>query len=312
MDKIKNYRYFFFLLIGGFVCSVLTGFPIEGLKLIHDTISENINDSETVETMALSDNTILVSGDSIFVSENTDCVTEDRDKNDYKTENRNDKVSVSKNAVANQSDDKGGKIKKAVFGKVEDNYFDDAVFIGDSRVVSLYEYAGWEKATFYCSSGMTLGGVFEDPTGKWKDGNWKVNIATALQQQQYKKVYIMLGINDMGVGDLDYFVNHYTDMVLQIREWQPDAVIYIMSIMNVSKARDEQGDYINNEAIRARNEKLKALDNGVDIIYLDVNSVVCDASGYLNEEYTFDGVHLYAKYVVLWTNYLKENAVIEK
>ena len=315
MDKWKNYRYLFWLLVGGLICSLLTGFPLELIKKDHGQ-----NESEVVETISMSADTVdedgklhsdgesdLIAGGS---DNNMDNNTNDDMKNNA-TGSMND--DMQNNTTGSKNDDMQNEEPEVPlsFCEVSDDYFDDAVFIGDSRVVSLYEYSDWKEATYYCSSGMTLGGVFKDPTGRWKDGNWKVNIADALQQKQYKKVYIMLGINDMGVGDLDYFMNHYTDMVNQIHEWQPDAIIYIMSIMNVSAERNAQGDYINNEAIRVRNERLKELDNGRDTFYLDINSVVCDENGCLNAEYTFDGVHLYAQYVPLWTDYLKTHAIVK-
>ena len=315
MDKWKNYRYLFWLLVGGLICSLLTGFPLELIKKDHGQ-----DESEVVETISMSADTVdedgklhsdgesdLIAGGS---DNNMDNNTNDDMKNNA-TGSMND--DMQNNTTGSKNDDMQNEEPEVPlsFCEVSDDYFDDAVFIGDSRVVSLYEYSDWKEATYYCSSGMTLGGVFKDPTGRWKDGNWKVNIADALQQKQYKKVYIMLGINDMGVGDLDYFMNHYTDMVNQIHEWQPDAIIYIMSIMNVSAERNAQGDYINNEAIRVRNERLKELDNGRDTFYLDINSVVCDENGYLNAEYTFDGVHLYAQYVPLWTDYLKTHAIVK-
>ena len=315
MDKRKNYRYLFLLLVGGLICSLLTGFPLELIKKDHGQ-----DESEVVETISMSADTVdedgklhsdgesdLIAGGS---DNNMDNNTNDDMKNNA-TGSMND--DMKNNTTGSKNDDMQNEEPEVPlsFCEVSDDYFDDAVFIGDSRVVSLYEYSDWKEATYYCSSGMTLGGVFKDPTGRWKDGNWKVNIADALQQKQYKKVYIMLGINDMGVGDLDYFMNHYTDMVNQIHEWQPDAIIYIMSIMNVSAERNAQGDYINNEAIRVRNERLKELDNGRDTFYLDVNSVVCDENGCLNAEYTFDGVHLYAQYVPLWTDYLKTHAIVK-
>ena len=315
MDKWKNYRYLFWLLVGGLICSLLTGFPLELIKKDHGQ-----DESEVVETISMSADTVdedgklhsdgesdLIAGGSY---NNMDNNTNDDMKNNA-TGSMND--DMQNNTTGSKNDDMQNEEPEVPlsFCEVSDEYFDDAVFIGDSRVVSLYEYSDWKEATYYCSSGMTLGGVFKDPTGRWKDGNWKVNIADALQQKQYKKVYIMLGINDMGVGDLDYFMNHYTDMVNQIHEWQPDAIIYIMSIMNVSAERNAQGDYINNEAIRVRNERLKELDNGRDTFYLDINSVVCDENGYLNAEYTFDGVHLYAQYVPLWTDYLKTHAIVK-
>lgn len=315
MDKWKNYRYLFLLLVGGLICSLLTGFPLELIKKDHGQ-----DESEVVETISMSADTVdedgklhsdgesdLIAGGS---DNNMDNNTNDDMKNNA-TGSMND--DMQNNTTGSMNDDMQNEEPEVPlsFCEVSDDYFDDAVFIGDSRVVSLYEYSDWKEATYYCSSGMTLGGVFKDPTGRWKDGNWKVNIADALQQKQYKKVYIMLGINDMGVGDLDYFMNHYTDMVNQIHEWQPDAIIYIMSIMNVSAERNAQGDYINNEAIRVRNERLKELDNGRDTFYLDINSVVCDENGCLNAEYTFDGVHLYAQYVPLWTDYLKTHAIVK-
>lgn len=315
MDKWKNYRYLFLLLVGGLICSLLTGFPLELIKKDHGQ-----DESEVVETISMSADTVdedgklhsdgesdLIAGGS---DNNMDNNTNDDMKNNA-TGSMND--DMQNNTTGSMNDDMQNEEPEVPlnFCEVSDDYFDDAVFIGDSRVVSLYEYSDWKEATYYCSSGMTLGGVFKDPTGRWKDGNWKVNIADALQQEQYKKVYIMLGINDMGVGDLDYFMNHYTDMVNQIHEWQPDAIIYIMSIMNVSAERNAQGDYINNEAIRVRNERLKELDNGRDTFYLDINSAVCDENGCLNAEYTFDGVHLYAQYVPLWTDYLKTHAIVK-
>ena len=344
MDKWKNYRYLFLLLAGGLLCSLLTGFPLELIKKapgqdereVVETISMSTNSVDGDGKLHSDDESISIAGDS---DNNMDNSMDDDLKNSAAgSMNDNMKNSAAgsmndnmkNNAAGNMDDNKKNNTDNAMnhtnasddlkneepevplsFCEVSDDYFDDAVFIGDSRVVSLYEYSDWKEATYYCSSGMTLGGVFKDPTDRWKDGNWKVNIADALQQEQYKKVYIMLGINDMGVGDLDYFMNHYTDMVNQIHEWQPNAIIYIMSIMNVSAERDAQGDYINNEAIRVRNERLKELDNGRDTFYLDVNSVVCDENGCLNAEYTFDGVHLYAQYVPLWTDYLKTHAIVK-
>lgn len=294
MDKFHNYKYIILLLIGSIICSIITGFPFSVFNK-----QQELSNMDAIETIAISDNTMSENSMAEGISAN------DIDHATEAEETVSDNDMVSENTVPEVPPE------PLSFTEVEDDYFSDAVFIGDSRVVSLYVYSGWNEATYYCSSGMTLGGVFKDPTGKWKDGNWKVNIATALKQEHYKKVYIMLGINDMGVGDLDYFMNNYTNMIDSIHEWQPDAIIYIMSILNVSATRNAQGDYINNAAIRARNEKLKELDNGIDTFYLDINSVLCDENDNLTAAYTFDGVHIYAKYVPIWTDYLKTHAIVK-
>lgn len=195
------------------------------------------------------------------------------------------------------------------FCTVDESYFDDAVFIGDSRTVGLYDYAGLEKATFYASSGLTVYKLFEDPDGAFHDGSWTENIGTALLKRQFGKIYLMIGINEMGTGDVDYFMKHYTEAVEKIRQLQPSAIIYLESIMRVTTERSAQGDYINNQGIDERNQRIAQLADNQTIFYLDVNSVVCDASGGLNPEYTFDGVHLYAQYIDIWKQYLMEHAI---
>lgn len=291
LQKIKdheNYRYVTLLLAGGILLVCLTDFPGEVFNKNHA-----LSNDKAIDTMSQTES----------VSSNSE------NHMDYKKEvssNNMEDASLSENKIKTEKPQ-----KPLEFTTVEDDYFSDAVFIGDSRVVSLYLYSDWKDSAYYCSSGMTLGAVFDEPNGKWTDGNWKENIATALQREKYKKVYIMLGINDMGVGDLDYFTAQYSDVIDQIQTWQPDAIVYVMSILNVSAQRNAQGDYINNQAITARNNRLKKLDNGVDVFYLDINSVLCDEYGCLNEAYTFDGVHLYAKYVSLWTDYLKTHAIVK-
>lgn len=192
---------------------------------------------------------------------------------------------------------------------VDESYFDDAVFIGDSRTVGLYDYAGLDNSTFYASSGLTIYKLFENPDGRYKDGNWKENIGTALSERQFSKVYLMIGINEMGTGDVDYFIRHYEEAVAKIKELQPDAIIYLQSILRVTAERSEKGDYINNEGIDARNVRIAELADNRTVFYLDINSVVCDESGGLNPAYTFDGVHLYAQYIHIWKEYLMSHGV---
>ena len=137
----------------------------------------------------------------------------------------------------------------------------------------------------------------------------KITIEEALSQNSYAKIYLMIGINEMGTGTVESFTAAYKDAVDHLLELQPDAIIYIQGIMKVSAERSEKGDYINNEGIEARNEALALLADNERIFYLDVNPEICDESGGLTAAYTFDGVHLKAQYIDIWKTYLKEHAV---
>lgn len=198
------------------------------------------------------------------------------------------------------------------FETVDEDYFADALFIGDSRGVGLYDYAHLDNAEFYVSSGMSIYKLFEDPDRRLKDGNWPRNLATALTEKQYGKIYLILGINEMGVGDVDYFIENYEAVVEQIRQLQPDALIFIHGLLRVTEERSEKGDYITNEGINERNARLAELADGNSIFYLDVNDLFCDETGALNPEYTHDGVHLYAQYIEIWKQYLLEHGINSK
>ena len=76
--------------------------------------------------------------------------------------------------------------------------------------------------------------------------------------------------------------------------------------------RSNQGDYINNEGIDARNLELEKLADNRKIFYLDVNPLICDETGGMVPDYTFDGVHLKAKYIEIWKNFLEEHAVLRE
>ncbi len=199
---------------------------------------------------------------------------------------------------------------EVIYTSVGDDYFEDALFIGDSRVVGMFEYGGLEEtATFYAETGLTIYRLLETEVAAGADGE-KATIEEALGEHRFGKIYLMVGINELGTGTADTFLEKYREVVEHIQELQPDAVIYIQGILKVTEERSAQGDYITNEGIRERNEGLAQMVDNVRTYYLDVNSAVCGEDGGLIPSYTYDGVHLKAQYIPLWKEYL-ENHVVE-
>ena len=194
---------------------------------------------------------------------------------------------------------------------VEDDYFADAVFIGDSRTVGMFEYGGLENtADFYASTGLTIYKLFDSEIVAVEGQKKKISVEQALTLNSYAKIYLMIGINEMGTGTVESFTQAYREAVDHLLELQPDAILYIQGIIKVTTERSGQGDYINNEGIEARNEALSRLADNERIFYLDVNPEICDETGGMEASYTFDGVHLKAQYIDIWKTYLKEHAVV--
>ena len=189
------------------------------------------------------------------------------------------------------------------------SYFNDAIFLGDSRTLGISDYAGLDEADFYCDSGMTIFKLLEsDGVTCQKTGN-KENLTSVLQQNKYGKIYIMLGMNELGYGNTEMYLEQYRKVVNQIREWQPDSIIYIMANLHVSREKNNPETEFNNININDKNAASALLANGTDIFYLDANPLFTDSEGFLNSELSFDGVHLYAQHYDIWREFLLEHAV---
>lgn len=200
--------------------------------------------------------------------------------------------------------------EKPQFVTVDESYFDDALFIGDSRTVGLYEYAGIEeRADFFCKTSLTIWTVLEKPIVKNEEGK-SVTVEEALQEKSYGKIYLMLGINELGRGNTELFMEQYKKVVERIRELQPDAVLFVEGIMRVAGEKSSTDPIFNNANINERNENIARLANNKDIFYIDVNEAVCDEFGDLVAEYTFDQIHLKAAYYELWKQFLLEHGIV--
>ncbi len=87
----------------------------------------------------------------------------------------------------------------------DDDYFDDACFIGDSRMVGIYDYSGWDNADFFCDNGFCAYNYVGGKTVHFQNEGKKVLLDDAMDRRQYGKIYIMIGTNDCGYGNTDNF-----------------------------------------------------------------------------------------------------------
>lgn len=191
-------------------------------------------------------------------------------------------------------------------GPVEDTYFDDAVFLGDSRTDGFRLYSGLSHGTFLYATGATVESVFskavETPAGT-------MPLLDALKPMDCGKIYLMLGVNELGWNGTDIFRNQSETLLQRLREDHPDAVIVIQSILPVSAAKDAEGRYVNNDRIDAYNQVWMELAEEFDAAYLNVVEAVAGEDGKLPEELCFDGVHLNPAGCRLWLDYLRTHPV---
>lgn len=190
---------------------------------------------------------------------------------------------------------------------VEDTYFADAVFVGDSRTEGFHLYSGLKEGQYLYSVGATVESVFSQATQKTAAG--KVPILDALANMECSKIYLMLGVNELGWNSSQTFRDQYAKVIDRVQADHPDATVVIQSILPVSQVQEDKKTYVNNARIREYNTLLEALAEEKGCVYLDVASAVSDETGCLRSDWNFDGVHLNTAGCKAWLQYLKEHPV---
>lgn len=173
-------------------------------------------------------------------------------------------------------------------------YFDDALFIGDSRTVGIMEYGDFDRSDFYCSQGLSAYKINETEVNG-------MNFDELIDSKQYGKVYVMLGINEVGM-DHEYVLTAYRAIVEKLKVHQPDAIIYVQANLHVSSYAED--GIITNASIDDLNRGIASLADNKRVFYVDINELYDDEYGYFNSGYTSDGVHPLAKYYTQWCSWL--------
>ena len=209
-----------------------------------------------------------------------------------------------------ESSSKKKKKKKREWTVVDESYFDDALFIGDSRQQGFGMYSGLKNITVYAEKSNQITLVSSKQLVQTPFGKLTVTDALALNQHRFKKVYIMFGINEMGSGDKD-FSPYYYNLIDYIKLMEPDATIYLEGIIHVTANTAAKRPALSNDKIDAKNEILKKVAKDEGIVYLDLNEVLTDENNALYSDAAADGIHLKSEYIKVLKEYLMAHAVVD-
>ncbi len=194
---------------------------------------------------------------------------------------------------------------------VEDTYFDSAVFLGDSRTEGLSLYSGLKTGYFYTAVGATVESVFSKKNFETEGGE-KVPLLDAVAEQDCDKIYIMLGINELGWSKVKTFHDQYAKLVDRVRADHPEAKIVLQSIPPVSAKQEAKKTYVNNARIAEYNGVIQALAEEKECYFLDVAACLTGGDGLLPKDLNFDGIHLNPAGCKVWLNYLRTHSLEEE
>ena len=211
-------------------------------------------------------------------------------------------------------------VVSSVNGEVPYSFFNDAVFVGDSVSLKLNLYVSAQRKT---DSNFMGTAQFLTP-GSYGTGNelkelgsdnsvhpsyngTEMYLADAIQSMGAKKVFIMLGMNDIAVYGNDGAVKNMETVLTQIKEKNPETSIYVQSMTPI--VGHAHTGSLTNENLNIYNAGLKTMCEQNGYTYLDVASVMKDSEGNLKREYCSDpdnmGVHFTDEGCKVWIDYLR-------
>lgn len=199
------------------------------------------------------------------------------------------------------------------------SWFDDAVFIGDSVSLKLNYYVTKQRrsdsgymgtAQFLTSGSLGSGNALWEvssqsvhPTYQGK----KMKLEESVPLTGAKKVYIMLGMNDVGMYGPEKSAANLETLLDKIQAKAPGVTFYVQSATPMYKGAEKKA--LNNTTLTEYNRLVKELCIRRGWHYVDVASVLQDGEGYLPAAYCSDpqgmGIHFTDTACQVWINYLR-------
>lgn len=181
--------------------------------------------------------------------------------------------------------------------------FGNVLFIGDSRTVGLKDYANLGAATVFAENGLNVFRLFKDAVNV--PGKGSVTLENLLLANQYDKIYIMLGINEIGYN-LDKVIEKFGQALDTLQSYQPSTTIYIQANLMIQKSRSDRDAVYNNANMQYLNDHMASFADGEKRIFIDVNPLFSDGAGNLAPEYAYDDFHLIGAYYAVWADWIYE------
>ena len=189
--------------------------------------------------------------------------------------------------------------------EITEQWFDDALFIGDSRTVGLRDFARLGQADYFCSVGMSVFGIMDATES---DVNFsETTLKNLLQEKKYNKIYISLGLNDCN-APYDLLMDAYAEFLYTVRQLQPDAVIILQSIITLGREKASSEWYFSLENLKQVDAGIRDFADGHHVVFIDANTHFADEAGYLPDEMSFDGCHFEISGYQAWARWIMENA----
>lgn len=207
------------------------------------------------------------------------------------------------------------------YTQVDDSYFNDAVFIGDSisygfELYVTEKHANGEtvlgEAQFLTSGSLSYGNSLWDVSNESVHPTYngeKMKLEDAIAQIKPGKIFILLGTNDVALYGVEQTIANADTEISRMLEASPGAEIFIMSTTpKYSPAESDVDGALNNADIDALNVAMRqfAVEKGYN--FMNIAPLFKDETGGLAADYCSDkegmGIHFTSAAYDIWLDFL--------
>jgi hypothetical protein len=182
------------------------------------------------------------------------------------------------------------------------NIFDHAAFLGNSLLEDLNTYGLVGNSDCFFRKGLNVSTAMDETMI-----GHNIPVVEELNNgKNYDRVYLVFGENELGWSSRDTFISEYKTLIQKVKEYQPNAKIYLTSLFPVAKAvsNDQDERNLTNSAVDSANEELKEIAKDTESTFVDVASAVKNSEGALPDDASTDGIHPNMEYCQKWVDYL--------
>jgi lysophospholipase L1-like esterase len=191
------------------------------------------------------------------------------------------------------------------------SYLSDALFIGDSLTEGIEGYGVMPNTYVAAGVGLSLNNIINKAdSAKIKCNGVSMSILDVVAVLKPKKLYLLLGINEINYITPDQLCGLYKQFIDKIRERVPNAIIYIQSITPTTEDYEANKNPGVNAKINEHNLKLVEFTKNNNLYYLNIAEIFKDSKGYLLANYSGgDGLHFNDSGYKAWMDYVLAHTV---
>lgn len=172
----------------------------------------------------------------------------------------------------------------------------DIIFLGDS----LTDSCEWQE--LFRNVRLKNRGISGDTT------NGVLNRLDEVIESKPRKIFIMIGINDLNQGvKVEDILNNYKIILKYFQDKTPQTEVFVQSILPLNNQKFPNNG-ANNKIIEL-NARLKDLAQEFSFHYIDLYSSFLDSNNQLDEQYTIDGIHLNGQGYLVWKGLIEQDVM---